>query len=499
MLSVSRIFSLSFLAFVALAALVISSCGNSNNSKEYSFERSVQEPVIEKRCLSTETDTTKECYLLKWRNPTDTSNLVRIHIWLDTTAVGLTAESASASDLAQSIVRNFSPVEGILVDSMDLSEELKAFAGRDSVHITLWAEYDDNGVKGRLVRTFVILGDDIPPARVQLTDSATYNTLVLHWVRPIDQTDFYNLDSLNGPIVGYNITFHGPDSSSLLKLSATLRVGGLETPLLLAQRYLYADGAFELLPAANEKQDRYMAIKDGLGFQADSIANVFELVFTGLKPETKYEMLIEAYDSAGNMSESDQFYLSTTDSIAPLKPPQFWVSPDTVHPGYAQLDSNRILLRWPKSPDPLRKSHGITADSIYHIPTSCKEGDCYRASAYYILQRFNGTEWVGLHGAVDEKSVTRESWSLVSGLMAEDSLGNFMGDTLRWVVPGDSIPIRIRAVDSSGGVSLWLYDTMRVSLGVLGDSLQCPAGMVAVHKRAGADVSVYSAFCMERY
>jgi len=70
--------------------------------------------------------------------------------------------------------------------------------------------------------------------------------------------------------------------------------------------------------------------------------------------------------------------------------------------------------------------------------------------------------------------------------------GTFVTDTIRWVVPRDTLIVRIRSIDSSGYYSVALIDTIPVTPGPEND-LACPNGFVPVR------TSDTTRFCIERF
>ncbi|HSQ42386.1 MAG TPA: hypothetical protein VLM37_08925 [Fibrobacteraceae bacterium] len=489
---------------VCMAALLFS-CSSDSSGDEYSFERSIQDAVIEKTCL-TDTVESGECYLLIWRQPLETSNLVRYHIWLDTNVVSeddVTPPSGATS--SSSIQVDFVDRDGIYYDTLDLTSYMETYVGKqDSVQIALWGEYDDDGILGRIVRTFVVLGDNIDPARVQYSDSATHNSLAISWTRPIDQVDYYHADSLDGPIVGYNIYFWGDDGQDMSNVSLSLTLGGVDAQerLVLDSRWRDSAGTLQIVSVSSDYSELHCAIIDGNGFRGDSLDD-FVLTISGLQQESAYELTIVAYDSAGNTSESETEVLETTDSIPPLAPPAFWTRADT-NDGLVRLDSNRLFLYWLRAVDPLQLHSGIyfAADSLF-IPSDCVEKTCYRQLESYEVQMWDGEEWAAIVDADDVSKTTNAvdddaRWTLSGDSMAVDEEGIYTGDTVRWMVPGDTVMLRVRSVDSSGAVSDWFTDTLHLSWGKLA-SVSCPEGFVPVARRTGADTTYGRNFCIERF
>lgn len=491
-----RIRSLALLILLAVVSLFFVACDSNSSAKEYSFERSVQEPVIEKRCI--EGGAKSDCYLLKWRIPVDTKKLKQVHVWIDTMVIDSNDESVSDKAKGLSIKRPFIKSSSVY-DSLDISEALEAYKDRDdTIQIALWAEYEDDGTPSRIVRTFVILGDDIDPARVQTTEEVTHKSVLIRWTRPMDQVDFYHPDSLKGPIYGYNVFFRNTADLKLDTAKVTLTLAGkdVSSALLAQKQFQFFADSFSLSDAKDGLGERHFAIRDSLGYAGDS-TDEYEFLITGVLPETKYVITIEAYDIAGNVSISEEKTVMTTDSITPLAPPRFWLQLDTLDDGKVALDSNRVYLYWLRTVDPLIKNSNIKVGDSLEIPKNCAEGTCYRQVKAYFVETFDGLKWNSLRVATGEEHVLMR-WKLKNDVMSIDPAGRYVSDTIRWISPGDTLRVRMRVQDSSGAYSEWLEDTLLISRGAL-SSMNCPAGYKAVKKRSGADTTKYAAFCMEKW
>lgn len=489
------------LLFVVFIGSILVSCGDDSNGSDYSFDRTIQEPLIEKRCLAGSSADTLECYLLQWRNPTSTEGFVAVHIWVDTTWVGSADTEVDDKDKANSI--RISADSALLSDSLDITSYLKPYLDRDTIQIAIWAEYSGSGLPGRVMHSFVILGDDIIPGRVQVRDSAGFDEMTFEWTRPIDQVDFYRQDRIDGPIVGYNFVLKAPTSASLVKAraSALITIGGVKVTHFSEKQYYFDEGKINLIDAISATNEIHFAIPDGKGFAADTLLDRILLYLQDLPSETQLEVGIDAMDSAGNSSYSERRIVSTTDAYRPLIGTRIWFARDPVDSSKALIDSNRIYIYWPLSVDPLKTSHGIIVDSTLKIPTGCVEGDCFRQVSHYIVEHYSDGAWKSIReGTADEKSVERPRATLLEGKMTASTKGLYIGDTLKWIAPGvDSIRIRIRSVDSSGAVSNWLEQRIAIGRGALSAQISCPQGFLPVHKRAGADTSDYAFFCMEQF
>jgi len=475
--------SRTFVAIALLALFSLLGCSSNSKGKEFSFERSLQEPVIEKRCVEGRLDTGKGCYLLKWRNPVDTVKLGRVHVWLDTTAVDTATDVVSSAAKASSLKKAFDANSGNEFDSLDISDAVNILNRKDTLEVTLWAEYDDSGTPGRIVRTFVILGDDIAPARVTVTDSGSYQEIDLTWTRPNDHVDFYRPELISGVIKGYNVYLSCADGANIRDAKVKLFIGGIDKTdsMTRGAHWVFAKDTFALMNETNEPAtEMHLAFEDGLGFQGDPVKDRIQLILTELRAETRYYIEIRTYDVAGNYSVSEIKPIGTTDSIQPLVASAFVYTKNAAN--LAEIDSNRVKLTWLSSLDPITPTE-LTLEEAHKSTAGCAGGPCFRDVRTYQLDVLEDTSWSSLLSTGSSDTV-----------LVKDASGTYIGSSLRWAVPGDSAIVRMRAVDSSGYLSEWLQDTIRFAKSPY-ESLGCPVGFIPV-KRMGLDSSK---FCIERY
>lgn len=489
------------LSLFAVAFLL--ACSDTSNGDDYRFERAVQDLSILRSCAS-KSDTTASCYRMRWRIPIETKNLLRFHVWIDTLVVGDSTKKVPSGATEKSIKVPFENPE-ILYDTLDLTEHVAEYLQRDSLAIAIWSEYGDGDESGDIQHIFVHFGDDISPALVTITDSSWTTGVAIDWARPTDQYDYYAPESLSGKIAGYNILLWAEDSSQDIRNAKVkiLHDGKADSTgndfWQRHHRFRYTSDSL-WIDTTSSRDKNYLRIAvidgDGFDFSSDS-ANRYRMIVEGLYPESNYTIGIIAWDSAGNVSgtgsvETNQLFM-TTDRIAPLMGGALWARPDTADPERVSLDSNRVFIYWPRSVDPLSDSSGITADSVIHIPGNCFEGFCYRNVKSYDVETWNGSSWekaTGAGGVSEEKY--RTSYRKDGDSMVVSATGEFVVDTIRWVVPGDTLILRIRAIDSSGYYSKALIDTLAVSKGPEAD-LDCPEGFVPVR------TSDSTRFCIERF
>lgn len=501
-----------FYAFILIDfILLLASCADDDEGVEYFFDREILDMSILRECAS-EADEGDYCYQIRFRYPIITSDLKGFHLWLDTTVIDDTSKAVPSAALEKSFFIEYDEKKVDDFDTIDLTSMLVDYLDQDSLQVALWPEYTDkdrNEKKGSLQRLYIHFGDDIPPSRVNFQDSVWSTGALFDWARPTDQTDFYAPNDISGPIVGYNIVIYAQNKEEDIR---QVKVKVLHdshvdsTGSLLFQKHARIRSIDDSLwidkTSQSDDVKNYLriAVLDGKGFDFENTdANRFRIILEGLKPESRYTIGVSAWDSSGNSSgtdgvttvENNQLFI-TTDKIAPLMSKMIITNRDTLDPNLTRLDSNnRVRLFWSKSIDPIKEDHNIVEDSVLIIPSSCSEYFCYKDVSKYIVERFNGISWDLLSyagGEISSRYVKQYAWNNDS--MIVSSIGQFVTDTIRWVLPGDTLIIRIRSVDSSGYYSRALIDTLFIAPHVVAD-LDCPSGFIAVK------TSDTTRFCME--
>jgi hypothetical protein len=487
--------AMSLLFFIL--CILLCTCSDNNNNPTFPFERSVLDVSIVKRCKDGTFTPGANCYLMRWQHPIEKKDLQRYYIWIDTTVVKDSDQKISQWQMEQatSVIDYNNKSTG---DSLDLTNLIKESLERDSLHIAIWAKYSGSE-HGAVQHMYVYFGDDVSPAMVSFSDSVASRTIWISWTRPTDQRDFYFPEIKNGPIAGYNITIKAETENPAedirnLTLHASLAGDYIKQADLKRSQVFYKDGRGVKLKGVNENDSKTLrfAIVDGKGFSDNIEENNWKLEITGLKPEHKYNINIIAYDSAGNSSIPNNESKKTTDDIAPLIANKFWLYPDS-EDGLPRLDSNRLILFWPRSVDPLTNAAatGIQLDSILDTK-NYRLGIDYTEVKKYLIEQWNGMGWdsVTRGDFVVHESYYNARFKLENNSMKFDENGEFVSDTLRWVLPGDTIRLRIRAIDSSGYYSKAWIETIVVSKGKFWQNT-CPLNFALIKM----DQSV---FCMEK-
>ncbi|MCL2259924.1 MAG: hypothetical protein FWC15_01055 [Fibromonadales bacterium] len=433
---------------IASALLMLLACSDDSSNPTYPLERTVLDVSITKKC--------KDCYLLRWNHPIEKKDLQNYYIWLDTTVVrdSIQRVSEAQMNLADTVIAYKINSDG---DSLDLTNLIEEFSGRDSLHLAIWAKYAGSN-QGVVQHMYIHFGDDVRPSAVSFRDSASANSIWIDWIRPTDQSDFYDPNTINGIIAGYNVTIRAETdpTEDIRKAMVYIKLAGtpIDHNLKPFERFV-KEGRGVRLESINSNDPRYLrvAIIDGKGFIEDNAEiNNWRMQISGLKPERSYRVIITAYDIAGNASSEESKNIKTTDDTPPTIAPEFHYNKDS--DGNATLDSNRLILSW--------------------IPSTDRSG-----IETYSLQILNDNAW---------EAIPRVS-AIKSGYYTPNQ--GYINDTLRWVLPGETIYLRLRAIDKSGHYSAPLVETITISKGELGQ-YNCPPNFAPVK------MSEEKVFCMEK-
>ena len=515
------------LYFLSAVAVLLLACTDDDEGPEYMFDREISEYSILYECGSGDSDSSS-CFKLRYRYPYRLDDYAGLCIWFDTTIVDDTSKAVSDKQIRlahdttnkETYFHEYKK-SGRYYDTLDLSEKVAQYVKEsyDSLQVAMFSEYTDGGDPGAVQHIFLHFKDNFAPSIVVPDDSVWSNGVLLSWDRPTDQTSFHSLGTGTGKIYGYNIDLYAidrPDEDIRdLKVTVQTPAGVDYTGDKLfkrnAQIVHLTDSFYVKQLERNDKDKNHLrlVVFDGEGYNLDNpVKNHFRLIIEGLRTRSntdnyEYKVGFSSWDMAGNRSGSQgdgqvSFTnwrgIMTTDSIAPLMPKKVFVEEDSLFPGYAKLDSNnRVRIYWNRGVDPITFKHGISIDSELVIPKSCIPQECYEPVSSYIVEYYNKLDKSSYsYSAAANRFATR--YSRKDGLFKYDVLdtGSFVGDTIYRVAPGDTIVMRIWAVDSSGYKSEDLRDTIIVSPGKLADELKCPNGFVAV------STSDTTSFCMER-
>jgi hypothetical protein len=439
---------------LSLGALIIAfffACSGDNNNPTYPFERTVLNVSIAKRCISGSFESGANCYLMLWRHPDLKKDLEGYYVWLDTTVVKDSVQNITQAQMNAASKKI--PYSGIgESDSLDLTDLIKDFLDRDSLHIAIWAKYSGSE-QGEVNHFHAYFGDDIPPSTPLFSDSASSSTIWIKWTRPADQRDFYSPGDMDGPIAGYNVNIQAiRTNENIHSLDLKISLAGNDASANIQRNYRFAkkNRGVSLENVTNTSINFLgTAITDGGGFVNDNEqANTWIMEISGLQPMRSYRISISAWDNSGNSSSTER-YLSTTDATPPFTPGELWYYKNA--DGNALLsDTNRLILFWERSLD-LHSSGRYVDVETYSV-------EQLNGASWEAVSRVNATlpnDYYAVRYRLDNNTNT----------MIQASNGVYVSDTLHWVLPGDNITLRIRAIDSSKHYSEAREDIIAVSKG----------------------------------
>lgn len=515
---------------LSILGLFFFACSDDDDDSDYSFDREISEVSVLKEC-SPDAPEGSACFKIRYRYPIRLKDYSGLCVWLDTAIVDSTSRSVSDKQIEKAHSKKvkdafflkYDATSGSFYDTLDLTDSIAHFIedGYKTLQVAMYCEYSDDGEHGNLQRVFLSFVDDQPPSKVEpLKDSVWSTGAMFEWYRPMDQTDVYSSGVGTGPIFGYNIVIWAKDKDEdihNLKIKLETPAGVDYSGNKFYKRHAHIHTHYDSLlvdSSSNvDKQKNYLhlVIFDGEGYDPENISNNrFRLFIEGLRTQSeteKYQYTIgfSSWDMAGNYSGSEMTnpvdsnqIIKRTDSIAPLMAKRIFTEEDSLFPGFAKLDSNnRLRIFWSRSLDPIIKDHGIEIDSELVIPRGCNENYCYKIVSNYVVEYYNKLDksW-NVYSYAGGKARYGDRYGRDDdGHFARDysGAGRFVTDTIRWVAPGDTLILRIRAIDNSGYYSAALVDSIFVSPGAVAAELECPDGFVAV------STSDTTSFCMERF
>ena len=507
----SRLLTIRFFLVAVLFSMVtlFFGCSDDDSSIEFRVEREISDISTLLQCAKG-TDSSAYCFMVRFRFPDDTENLDAIYMWIDSDVVDDTSKTVNDDEISKATENFKFKDNGDLFDTIDLTSYIQEYVDeRESLMVAFYCDYT-SGRPGTVQRIYLHFGDNIAPSDISLTDSTWTTGVLLEWSRPTDQTNYYKPNELSGPILGYNIRIYTENKNEDLRnlkvrLESSEGIDSTGKTLYLRHKGYHSNVDSVFLQTKehgdSRKNELYLAIPDGFGYNVDNPdSNNFRLIIEGLKAESEYKVGYSAWDTCGNYTGVDHseirawHTINTTDSVAPLMPTKIFTMQDTLFPGMARLDSNnRLRIFWSQSVDPLKREHPIKVDTVLVIPDSCISTLCYdNVNQYRVeyLDRYTN-KWM-ISSDFDTLDRYTSLYELNGDTMKISATGSFVTDTIRYVAPGDTLILRITAIDESGYLSVTLIDTIAVSPGAIANEIECPANFVAVKS------SDTTFFCMER-
>ncbi|MCQ2089179.1 MAG: hypothetical protein MJY93_02910 [Fibrobacter sp.] len=506
---------------IALVLGFFAACSDDSDEAEFLFDREVTELSVIRSCADG-ADSGAYCFQVRFHYPIDTEKLTSIYVWVDSTVVGDTAKAVNKDKLKKAdAVIEYQKGTSANYETVDVTPYIQDYVKeRDSLLVAIYCDYSDDERPGTVQRVYLHFGDDMAPSLVSLTDSMWTTGAKFQWNRPADQTDYYDNVNMSGQIIGYNIVIYALNEEEdirdlKVKVSNSEETDSTGSSIYERHKRIHHNNdsvwVQDVEHGSGSKNYLRLVVHDGKGYDVDDFdANAFTLVVEGLRAESRYTIGISSWDSVGNSSGNErtnsvlnnQLFI-TTDSIAPLMPTAIFTLKDSLNPELARLDSNnRVRIFWSRSVDPLIKKHGIVVDSVLTIPDSCRyslslrDYECMNEDIYgYYVDYYDkaSKDWVSYTYAGGKNERFQVLYKVSGDTMVADPEGSFVTDTIRWVAPGDTLIIRIRAKDTTGYYSKALVDTIVVAPSPLSAEVECPEGFVVV------SVGDTSVFCMERY
>ena len=507
----SRLLTIRFLLVAVLFSMVTMffGCSDDDSSIEFRIEREISDISTLLQCAK-DADDSAYCFMVRFRFPDDTANLEAIYMWIDSDVIDDTSKTVNDDEMSRATKSFKFTANGDLFDTIDVTPYIQEYVEeRESLMVAFYCDYS-SGRPGTVQRTYLHFGDNIAPSDINITDSTWTTGVLLEWARPTDQTNYYKPNELSGPILGYNIRIYTENKNEDLRnlkvrLESSEGIDSTGKTLYLRHKGYHSNVDSVFLQTKehgdSRKNELYLAIPDGFGYNVDNPdSNSFRLIIEGLKAESEYKVGYSAWDTCGNYTGVDHsemrawHTINTTDSVAPLMPTKIFTMQDTLFPGMARLDSNnRLRIFWSQSVDPLKREHPIKVDTVLVIPDSCISTLCYdNVNQYRVeyLDRYTN-KWM-ISSDFDTLDRYTSLYELNGDTMKISATGSFVTDTIRYVAPGDTLILRITAIDESGYLSVTLIDTIAVSPGAIANEIECPANFVAVKS------SDTTFFCMER-
>ena len=507
----SRLLTIRFFLVAVLFSMVtlFFGCSDDDSSIEFRVEREISDISTLLQCAKG-TDSSAYCFMVRFRFPDDTENLDAIYMWVNSDVVDDTSKTVNEEEISKATETFKFKDNGDLFDTIDLTSYIQKYVEEsESLMVAFYCDYT-SGRPGTVQRIYLHFGDKIAPSDISLTDSTWTTGVLLEWSRPTDQTNYYKPNELSGPILGYNIRIYTENKNEDLRnlkvrLESSEGIDSTGKTLYLRHKGYHSNVDSVFLQTKehgdSRKNELYLAIPDGFGYNVDNPdSNNFRLIIEGLKAESEYKVGYSAWDTSGNYTGVDHseirawHTINTTDSVAPLMPTKIFTMQDTLFPGMARLDSNnRLRIFWSQSVDPLKREHPIKVDTVLVIPDSCISTLCYdNVNQYRVeyLDRYTN-KWM-ISSDFDTLDRYTSLYELNGDTMKISATGSFVTDTIRYVAPGDTLILRITAIDESGYLSVTLIDTIAVSPGAIANEIECPANFVAVKS------SDTTFFCMER-
>jgi hypothetical protein len=435
---------------IALGALVLGvfvSCGTNSAESAYSQDRVVGDLNIPNLTASTDSliqagayPAKRSGWWLHWSLPLSTDGMAKIYIFDDTLSSAQRAKlvnGSSAPDLGSLLVATVSDTDTAWEIPVSLLEGKQGRYVSTQLHrwFSVWVQYGSGNV-GVPKQVELFLGDDRPPEVPVLSDSIGQTQVVLRFSRPMDQSNAFDT-LLKGP----------------LKTVRALWWAGLSA----------SDSAGNVASRSVPSSEL-----------ADPSLDSFRLVLSPLKYWTRYCYQLEVVDTAGNVSRSEIYQVTTRDSIPPAAPA---VLSDTI------VRSDSVVFSWKAATDTFASDGAaLSGFSNHHI--------------YQYTIRVNGARMdsVQLDDADSKALGDNGTWPASTGVSCFQWNGSKWTWYWRNFRPGRAFKVDLIVTDMSGNDAKTIPSASgAVPAGV--SSGTCPSGWVAV----SGGTSGLSDYCIEEH
>jgi formylglycine-generating enzyme required for sulfatase activity len=434
-------------------------------------------------------------FRMSWERPEDTVGLAEYRIYLDTTPPNATLPwsllhkqrafasfviegAAPASDSLIFFLADTGATPRVITRGQPGLLALDTTGRRDSTGKLIFGiatGYSESGLDGLPRLSWIITDDRFAPGPIQSVITPKAKTIEIAWDRPRDPTSFFEPGADSGIILAYYLRIvrsgqNGATRPGTFDPTVTYVVGGVNRTAEVDSthfRIRNAPGRVFRLPDSSRVRNRLA------GDPLDSI----KVVISGLPPQDTVDIALWAVDVAGNLNPTDTGLDKTyflTDTTQPTTP-SVRVTGST---------RNGFAYAFTASRDLVETGSGLAAAS--------------NPNANILEYRVTRRRLSGPGGGPVEVDTT----ITVRASQRGDTL---FRDTARYLSPGGTYRLTVRAVDSTGYVSD--ADTITVSTTAavfpgIDSASTCPSGFVAVPGgffKLGDSVSTDEAPRVRRY
>ncbi len=479
----ARILLATLIAMVG--ATLFSGCPTDGRRDTFEYQRSVisfrVDSVAQQHpyCLSNETRpggmTQAEClalskYRLRWERPEDTVGFAEYRIYLDTTPPAsplpwsdVRKDRALASYVLEGPPPASDSIIFFLADTgagprfLDRAQPgllaLDTAGRRDSSGRLIFAivtSYRGSGRDGLPRYTWMITDDRFPPAKLQPFIEPKARGMEISWDRPRDPTSFFEPGADSGIILAYYLRIvRTANRAGDFDPTVTYFAGGVDRTAEVDSTHFRT---------ARNAPGRLFRLPDSMRIQNRAAADPLDslrVVVNGLWPRDTVDVGLWAVDAAGNLNPADTSAFTRvllTDTTQPTKPV------------LRILDSarNSFVYAFTASRDLVESGSGL-------VPAASPNANIL----HYRVTRARIAGSGGGPAVVD---------TTIPVTLARQGDTLFV-DTARHLPPGGTYRIHVRAVDSTGHVSLpdsITVSTLASNFTGPDSGATCPPGFVPI-------------------